>query len=58
MIIFVIVCLVHFVLWDRKVFWICCGVREMIQGNQVEMTEERERVEALLGVCMFSGLFR
>ena len=41
-----------------EVFWICCGVREMIQSNQVEMTEERERVEALLGVCMFSALFR
>lgn len=26
-----------------KFFWIGCGVREMIQSNQVEMTEERKK---------------
>ena len=57
-IIFVIVCLLHFILPDRKVFWICREVREMIQSDQVEMTEERERVEAFLGESIFSALCR
>ena len=30
----------------------------MIQSDQVERTEERGSVETLLGVCMFSALFR
>ena len=55
---FSLLCLLHIVLWDRKVFWIGCGVSEMIRSNQVEMTEERERVGALFGACMFSALFR
>ena len=56
--IFLIICFLHVVLWDRKYSWISCGVSEMIRSNQVEMTEERERVEALICVCMFSALFR